>query len=357
MHGYPTRLGALMKPSTIEWILNLTKRLESGADRLIIDGDTHVTDVQSFIRSRGAENPLIDCRYYHGRPITAEELLAEMAMSEIDMALIWQNPAATPYEGDQESNSRSLLAANQYIQRCAKQYPERFIPAGWVDPKSCGVQNSLSIVATLVREFGFVIIKMNPAQNGYPINSPDALTLVDRIVSLGAVPAFHVGADSPYTPADGLRQVAERHPDYPIIAIHMGGGGASYEAAEGLYRDVESLGLEHPNVRHILSAMRDTYIEDAFISYQLAGEPFCYNLFCGSDAPYGRQSWNFGGFRAMLQTLMNAEEHPSSRLRNQRELFTPQVAQNYLGGNLARFLVSSYNRLLDVNKGDPTACR
>jgi len=346
-----------MNSSTIERIRDLARRLESEADRLTIDGDAHITRTDGFEPPPAARQRFDDGGYYHGMPISAEDLNAEMALSKIDMALIWQNPAGTLYGSDFDSNAQSLLAANEYIHESALRYRRRFIPAGWVDPKSCGVENTLTMVDTLVSEFGFVIVKMNPAQNAYPINSPDVMTVVDRIVELGAVPAFHVGADSPYTPADGLREVAERHPDHPVVAVHMGGGGASYTAAEGLYQDIQALGLERPNIRYVLSSIRDTYIEDAFVRYQLAGEPFCHNLFCGSDAPYGRQSWNFGGFRAMLQTLIDGERHPSARVRAHPGLFTPAVAQNYLGGNLACFMAASYKRLFARSKLESAACR
>lgn len=344
-----------MNDSTSKYLADMAAKLEASAGQLTIDGDAHVTDVEGLRRSGNADSRLDNGDYFHGKPISAQDLIAEMSMAGVDMALIWQNPATTIYGTDLDRNAESLLAANEHIQQAAKRYPERFIPAGWVDPKHCGVPNTLAMVDTLVREFGFVIVKMNPAQNGYPIDSPDVMTVVDRIVGLGAVPAFHVGADSPYTPAEGLRRVAERHPNESVVAVHMGGGGASYLAAEGLYHDIRSLGLQRPNIRYVLSSIRDTYIEEAFITYQLAGEPFCHNLFCGSDAPYGRVSWNFGGFHAMLQTLMDSERHPSSRVRNHPGLFTPQIAQNYLGGNLARFLAASYRRLLHAQTGNRAA--
>jgi hypothetical protein len=169
---------------------------------------------------------------------------------------------------------------------------------------------------------------------------------VDHIVAVGAVPAFHFGADSPYTPAEGLRHVAERHPAHPVIAVHMGGGGAGYEAAEQLYLDARRLGLEYANVCYVLSTKRDAHMESDLIAYQLAGEPFCHNLFCGSDAPFGRMTWNFGGFRAMFRGLVDATRHTDARVRACPALFTPEAVGNYLGGNLARFAADGYRRLL-----------
>ena len=111
------------------------------------------------------------------------------------------------------------------------------------------------------------------------------LTLVDRIVALGAVPAFHFGADTPFTPAAGLGAVAMRHPDHPVIGVHMGGGGAGYMKADALYTAARELGLQCSNVFFILSAKRDTHIESDLIAYRAAGAPWRHNLAVASDAP------------------------------------------------------------------------
>jgi predicted TIM-barrel fold metal-dependent hydrolase len=336
-----------MIPPAIEAAERLRQYLEIHAGRLVIDADVHITDLDCLDgvqRHRYQTTP----DYYHGRPISAEDALREMNMAGVDMALAWQNPAATVYGGSLEANTRALTEANRYVLESARRYPDRLIPAGWVDPKACGLDNTLELVERLVVEFGFLIVKLNPAQNGYPIDGPLALAVVDRIVAAGAVPAFHFGADTPYTPAEGLRCLAERHPDRPLIAVHMGGGGASQLEAEELYCAARQLGLECPNIRYVFSAKRDTHIESDLIAYQLAGEPLSSHLFCGSDAPYGRMTWNFGGFRAMFRSLIDCEAHTDARVRTRPGLFTPEAARNYLGGNFARFAAAEYRRLLAV---------
>ena len=277
-------------------------------------------------------------------------------MAGVDMALVWQNPATTVYGGSQDANTRTLTQANRYVLDSALRYPGRFIPAGWVDAKACGLDYTLEFVERLVVDFGFLIVKLNPAQNGYPINGPLSLAVVDRIVELGAIPAFHFGADTPFTPAEGLRCVAERYPERPVIAVHMGGGGAGYLEAEELYRVARVLGLECPNIRYVFSAKRDTHIETDLIAYQLAGEPFCRHLFCGSDAPYGRMTWNFGGFRAMFQSLIDGAAHTDARVRARPGLFTQEAAQNYMGGNFARFVAGEYRRLLAAQQPCSLRC-
>jgi predicted TIM-barrel fold metal-dependent hydrolase len=336
-----------MSPDALDLDRRLIQHLAGNQDRLVIDADAHATDVGALsgaLRWRFESAP----GYYHGRPVSAPDLILEMDQAAVDMALIWQNPAATSYTRDADRNAESLLAANRYVLDAALRYPLRFIPAGWTDPKACGLANALRIVETCVREFGFPIVKLNPAQNSYPIDSPAVLEIVTRILELGALPAFHFGADTPYTPAEGLRRVAMWNPDHPVLAVHMGGGGASYEAAEDLYLQARRLGLEQPNIRFALSAKRDAHIESDLIAYQLAGPPFSGNLFCASDAPYGRIAWNFGGYRWMFQGLLDGARHPDPRLRANPSLFTPQAVQGYLGGNFARFAAAALRRLLQI---------
>ena len=201
-----------MNPIAREFAGRQLHYLEANQGRLVIDADTHITDVGGLSGELRRRYDSAD-DYYHGRPVSAEDVIREMDMAGVDAALIWQNPSATVYTDDPERNAESLLAANRYVCEAARRFPERFIPAGWTDPKACGLANALRMAEIFVREFGFAIVKMNPAQNAYPIDSPEVLAVVDRLASLGAVPAFHFGSDTPYTPAEGLERVALRHPD------------------------------------------------------------------------------------------------------------------------------------------------
>jgi predicted TIM-barrel fold metal-dependent hydrolase len=319
--------------------------LQSNKNNLIIDADTHLTDIENLapmFREKLQSTP----DYYQGRPIDANDLVREMKMAGVDMSLVWQNPAATLYPGAQERNFEHLLAANRYIYDTAVKYPEKFIPGGWTDPKALGFEKALKLAEICVKEFGFAIVKLNPAQNQFPIDSPQVTDMVTEIVKLGAIPAFHYGADTPFTPASGLKNLATRFPESPIIAIHMGGGGAGYMEAEKLYHESRQLGLKHPNIRFVLSAKRDTHIESDLITYQMAGEPFKNNLFCASDAPYGRQTWNFGGYRFMFESLLNGGNHTDERLRNNPHLFKNEDVKGYMGGNFAGFIIRGYENLL-----------
>ncbi len=177
-HPIP-RFPQTMTPKAIASVRHLVSLLEQNQDRVVIDADTHATDLETLgdaARERYRSEP----GYYHGRPVCAEDLLREMEIASVDMAVIWQNPAATHYTDDPDRNADALMAANRYIRDSATRYPDRFIPAGWTDPRACGLGNALRIVESGVRELGFPVVKMNPAQNRYPIDSPEVLQVVDR---------------------------------------------------------------------------------------------------------------------------------------------------------------------------------
>ena len=334
-----------MNEDTRNKIYVLLKYLDDKKNNIIIDADTHVTDTNALVgECRKKYDSTLN--YYHGRPISAEDLLKEMKMSGVDMSLIWQNPATTPYGSDLDTNYRMLLSANRYIQNAFLRYPTKFIPAGWTDPKALGVEKAKKLIHILINEFGFFIVKMNPAQNAFPMYSSDVVECVNKIIELGGVPAFHYGADTPFTPTEDLEKIAALHPDVPILAVHMGGGGAGYVEGEETYLKTRQLGLKMPNIKFMLSARRDTHTESDLITYQAAGSPFKNNIFCASDAPYGRQTWNFGGYDLMFRSLLNGSEHTDKRLEESTNLFRQEDVDNYLGGNFARFVLEWYNKFL-----------
>jgi predicted TIM-barrel fold metal-dependent hydrolase len=334
-----------MNSKIIKQIRQRIAFLENHKDELIIDADAHISSIEDMA-PYDRNNYLNNSNYYHGKPISAEDLLMEMKMAGVDMSLIWQNPAVTHYGADQDYNFQILFRANKYIYESSEKYPEKFIPAGWTDPKALGTNLAITLVEKCINEFGFLIVKMNPAQNKYNIDSEDVVTVFNKIVELGGIPAFHFGGDTPFTSAEGFEKLALLHPEYPILGIHMGGGGPSYNDGEKHYMKARELGLRRSNIYFVESAKRDTHIESDLITYQLAGKPYCDHIFCGSDAPYGRESWNFGGYRQMFESLIDGINHTDKRVQANPALFSRAVSQKYMGGNIAQFVIDGYKNIL-----------
>ncbi len=318
--------------------------LASKGRMLVMDGDVHPTPMAA-LPDDVADRVRRDPNYYHGRPLVAEDLIAALDRAGIDMAMCWQNPAVLAYIDDEQENYRRLRAANAAIAYLAVEHPTRVMPAGWTDPKALGLELAQRLAQECVAEFAMPVVKMNPAQNSYPIDDPMVLAVVDTIVEMGAVPAFHFGADTLYTPASGLETVALRHPHHPVIGVHMGGGGGHFVEAEETYQAARELGLRRPNVFYVLSAIRDPHIESALLSYAAAGDPFRRNIAVGSDAPYGNMIWNFGGFRALF-AAMKPGNYGDPRLAANPDLLNEETTAGFMGGNLAALIVAADKRII-----------
>lgn len=317
-------------------------------DDLIMDGDTHASDLTRLPEAIAAQRQATP-NYFHGRPISAEELVAEMDLAGVDVALSWQNPAATVYGDDAQANFEALHAANAYIYEAAKRFPTRIVPAGWTDPKALGEDRARRLIDCCIDDFGFAIVKMNPAQNAFPIDSEPVLACVDHIVGRGAIPAFHYGADTPFTPPEGFAAVARRHSETPVIGVHMGGGGAGYVEGEHHYQASRRMLRDLPNVFFIESAKRDTHIESDLIDAATDPKHAWRRIAAASDAPYGRMTWNFGGYRLMMASLTAGAKHTDPRLRHQPDLISEDMVAGYLGGNLRRLLLDAHGRLIEAN--------
>ena len=318
------------------------QHLDRVRDTVTIDADTHPTD-PAVARSVWGDR-LDDPNYFHGKPISGDALLAEMSLADVDMALSWSNPSCIPYGDDPDRNHEMLFAANAYISALADRHPDRIIPAGWADPKATGTRNAIRQVKACVEDWGFPIVKMNPAQNAYPIDSDIVIEVVDAIVAHGAVPAFHFGADTEFTPASGFETIARRHPDHPIIGVHMGGGGGHFVQSDALYLDARALGLRCPNIFYVLSAKRDTHIESALVTYRAAGPPYSRNIAVASDAPYGRIAWNFGGYRGLFAAMRDG--HGDPRLKDRPDLMDHEARQDFMGRNIADLVIGIDRSLL-----------
>lgn len=333
-----------MKQRAIDRIKRQLKFLVENRKTIIADTDTHLTDF-SIMSAQMQKKYESTYNLYQGRPISVEDLLTEMKMAGVDLCLCWQNPATTWYRGG-SLNFEYLLRSNRYIFECSCRYPEKIIPSGWTDPKALGMETAKEMVRICVEDFGCPVVKINPAQNAFQIDSDQVIELTRTIIDYGVVPAFHFAADTKYTPTEGLCHLADLFPDSKILAVHMGGGGASYMEAEKMYNDIRSLGLKYKNLYFVESAKRDIHIESDFITYTLSGEADYKRIFCASDAPYGRMTWNYGGYRSMFASLIDSEHHTDSRVRNHAALFDKALAQRFMGGNFADFMIEQYTGML-----------
>lgn len=313
-------------------------------DQEWVDADVHLTP-RCLRHPELAAREESEADYFHGRTMDAAEILAEMDLANVRWALVWQNPSATPPAASRKEAQAYLHAANEAVHAAAEIHPDRLVAAGWTDPKALGLEEALDMVRCCTRSWGMPVVKMNPAQNAYPMDCDEVLKVTDAIIAEGAVPAFHYGADTVFTPPEALGKLAHHVAPHPLIAVHGGGGGASYREQESMAAASRTLALIHDNLFVIHSAKRDVHMASDLLAFY--GTEACKRIALGSDAPYGRMAWNFGGAVSLLEQLANPQ-HPEQARRPFPAVFTHEHQQDYLGANAARMLASAIDRLLGV---------
>jgi predicted TIM-barrel fold metal-dependent hydrolase len=230
---------------------------------MVFDADTHMSPYRNFDLS-----------------IDAEELVELLSGAGVDKALCWLMPLGVTDVSD----------SNRYIYESSKKH-DLLVPFGWTNVRE-GLQKALRDARQCISEFGFAGVKLNGAQNEYPIDSPEALAVCECIAGLGGIIAFHIGSDAPdLTSARRASFVAERFPETPIIMVHMGGAGVGVmDRAD----EVIAAAQAHPNMILTGSAIAIGRVEKAIDI--LGPERVMY----GSDAPFSDVSESLDGYRAML---------------------------------------------------------
>lgn len=235
-------------------------------DCMIFDTDTHMSPYRNFPKA-----------------ISASELDDRLAEANVDKALCW----LLPQDVDDVSES------NQYIYESCKTR-SRFVPFGWANIME-GEEKALRDTAVCMDEYGFRGVKLNGAQNYYPIDSLPAMHVCEQIAKRNGIIAFHIGYDEPLmTSPFRAATVAQAFPQTPIIMVHMGGASSSSENASRRVIDVAKL---CPNMYLTGSAIETCCV-------QLAIEELgAHRVMYGSDVPFGDPVTCIQNYREMLKSF------------------------------------------------------
>ncbi len=236
-----------------------------------------------------------------GNSITIDELLRRMDRCGVDKAVTWLQPPYVRSEID---------AGNAYVVRAMREHPDRILGFGWADP-NLGVERAIE-EARRALDQGCYGVKLNGAQNGYPIDDPRlAMPVIETIASAGSVLALHVGADAyDYTHPARVARIARAFPELRILVIHMGGAAFHDLSAAAI-----AVAQEHPNLTLIGSAVRAIPILTAI--RVLGADRVCF----GSDTPFELMHVELAKYRALLDGEI-----------------TPEEMAGVMGGNIARVL-------------------
>lgn len=238
---------------------------------MIIDADCHISS-----------------RKFDSLALLPSELVAQMDQAGVEKALIWLRP---PYEKDIEPENKAVYRASQ-------QYPGRFIPFGWVNPR-LGNERAEATLRQCLEEYGLCGVKFNGAQDEYVIDDDRlALPLIERAARYDRPIAFHIGADfyentHPYR----LQRIARLFPETRFLMVHMGGAGLP-----SLDRAAVEVLLACPNVLAIGSAVNELPILRAL--QQAGTDRLCF----GSDMPFGLMHVRLAMYRALLWDFSLAEQ-------------------------------------------------
>ncbi|NLS78437.1 MAG: amidohydrolase family protein [Chloroflexi bacterium] len=249
---------------------------------MIIDADCHIS-------SRQAPGQM-----------GVDDLLRQMDALGVDRAVCWPMVA---YDREMASDMRTIYDG-------AQRHPDRVIPFGGVNPK-LGLQEAQDELKRCIEVYGVKGVKLNGARDGYYIDDPKlSLPLVDMIAEAGIALAFHCGSnDFERTHPYRIAKISRRHPDLPIMIVHMGGSGRP-----SITDAVIDLAREHPTW-YLIDSEAD-YRQVLAAVQALGADRICY----GSDTPFCPMRFEFGLRGVVYQDLSPAER------------------ANVMGGNIAHML-------------------
>ena len=250
---------------------------------MIFDCDTHMS-------------PYVN----HDRAIDAPGLNDMLQQAGITRALTWLMPQGV----DDVSDS------NKYIYEQAKIYPI-FYPFGWTNVME-GVDKAIDDAKRCLLDYGFGGVKLNGAQNDYPIDSSDALKVCEVIAKNNGIIAFHIGADAPdNTGAFRAANVASTFPETTVLMVHMGGAGRPNPDRSA---EVIAEAVKHPNMILVGSEIPTEKIKIAIDTLGIT------RIMYGSDTPFSKTTEALSNYKKLLLDF-NDEDKDAIMYRNALRVF------------------------------------
>lgn len=230
---------------------------------MIFDADTHMSPYK-----------------YTDNSVSAEQARDVLQRAGVDKAVCWLMPQMV----DDVSES------NRYIYDRCRSIP-MYVPFGWANVRE-GEDKAVRDAVTCLEEYGFCGVKINGAQNEYPIDSLPALHVCEEIAKRNGIIAFHIGTDSPnFTNPYRAGLAANLFPETTIVMIHMGGAS---KTDHNVSRHVINVAKTCPNMVLIGSAIG---AKDVKIAIDELGSD---RVMFGSDFPYGNIDASLADYRQML---------------------------------------------------------
>jgi len=203
------------------------------------------------------------------------ELVAKLDAAGVDRAVVFPFP-----EGNY---------TNETVVEAVKEFPERLIPFGVVDPwKMTEATDELERIAKL----GFKGLKIHPTLHGYHLADLKLVGPVLEIVRAYKMVLISHGAGDIFNPPPEFGILASAFQEVPILMAHSGIFWSQEQAIQ--------IANEHPNL--YLETARVPVFEIRNEVNQLGAEKVIW----GTDAPFVDYTWEF---QKMRQTVKTDEEH------------------------------------------------
>lgn len=193
---------------------------------------------------------------YEGQPL--EQMVEEMDAAGVDRIVL----SSFYYKGEP-------VVTNEEVSEFAKQYPDRFIPAGTVDVLKKPMEVA-SEVERLVNELGMRAIRLEPymygdGMTGLPPNDKHYWPVYIKCTELGVPACLQVGHTGPLLPSECGRpiyfdEVALAFPDLTLIGCHLG---------QPWHEEMMTLAWKHPNVYVETSARAPKHWPKSFVEFCL----------------------------------------------------------------------------------------
>ena len=131
---------------------------------------------------------------------------------------------------------------NEELNSAWHEMPERIAPLCWVNA-NLGTQ-AYDMLEHYLRDEGFAGVKMQPLFDAFTADSPAVDPIMDIARAYGKPVFIHCG-HPPFSLPWQIGLLAERHPDVPVVMIHMGHGHGVYiDASITMARRYDNLWLE-----------------------------------------------------------------------------------------------------------------
>lgn len=245
----------------------------------LFDADTHMSPYHKFDKS-----------------IDAQQWETLMEKAGVDRAIVWLLP----------QDVEDVTESNEYIGNAARAN-KRIVPFGWANIRE-GVEKAKSDVIKCMDRLGCVGVKLNGAQNGYNIDCPEAMEVMEVIAAKKGMIAFHIGADYPgYTDPIRAERAARAFPDTDFLMVHMGGAGTP-----DVSERVIEVAARNPNMYLVGSAIPVVKVKRAL---DILGPD---RILFGSDTPF----YDAGLVKAEYDRMLDA--------------YGEDVRRKVMGGNARR---------------------